>query len=41
VLCFNRAQGVDGDRAAKADARVAKPFETQEILDLTTKLLKS
>ncbi len=41
VLCFSGAQGVDTDRAAKANARVAKPFETQEILDLTAKLLKS
>jgi serine/threonine protein kinase len=41
VLCFGGAQGVDADRAAKANARIAKPFETQEILDLTAKLLKS
>jgi len=40
VLCFSHAQGFDRERGAKANARVAKPFETQEILDLTVKLLK-
>ncbi len=41
VLCFNHALGFDSERGAKANARLAKPFETQEILDLTDKLLKA
>lgn len=41
VLCYSNADGFDSDRSAKANARVAKPFETQDILDLTAKLLKS
>lgn len=40
VFCFNQAEGFDRERAAKANARVAKPFETAEILELTEKLLK-